>query len=388
MNEATKLMRPQYTLAEYFAGIGLVGLGLHPNWNVAFANDIDPKKYAMYAGYFGETPHYIVDDIFNLAPEQIPNTDLATASFPCIDLSLAGNREGLNGKHSGAFWGFVKILENLRSSRPPLIMLENVLGWLTAHQGHDFFEAIQALNALGYTCDVFVLNAHHFTPQSRPRLFIIGALDHPALSKGQLLSNLQRRSPHLLNDRLLSLLIEHHKLKWMTLDLPTPPSLDKTFSDIAEQLEEDDDQWWSVEKSNYIWQQMAPAHQAKLQSLQTRSSYYYATAYRRVRQGQVRVEVRTDGLAGCLRTPVGGSSKQIVIAVGKGRIRSRWMTSREYARLQGVPDDFPLRVPYLQALWGFGDAVCVPAIRWIGDNALTPLAKHLELGLFTPAGNG
>ena len=54
-------------------------------------------------------------------------------------------------------------------------MLENVLGWLTANKGQDFRESVEALNQLGYTMDVFVLNAHHFTPQSRPRMFLIGA---------------------------------------------------------------------------------------------------------------------------------------------------------------------------------------------------------------------
>ena len=84
------------------------------------------------------------------------------------------------------------------------------------------------------------------------------------------------------------------------------------------------------------------------------------TAFRRVRRDGQRTEVRFDGLAGCLRTPRGGSGKQIVVAAGAGRLRMRWMSPREYARLQGAPD-FPLIGGRNQQLFGFGDAVCVPA---------------------------
>jgi DNA (cytosine-5)-methyltransferase 1 len=86
----------------------------------------------------------------------------------------------------------------------------------------------------------------------------------------------------------------------------------------------------------------------------------------------MRAEVRFDGLAGCLRTPRGGSAKQIVIAVKAGKLRMRWMSPREYARLQGVPD-FPLVGTRIQQLWGFADAVCVPAIRWIDQHVISPL---------------
>jgi len=61
-----------------------------------------------------------------------------------------------------------------------------------------------------------------------------------------------------------------------------------------------------------------------------------------------------------------------VLVAGKGSIRMRWMTPREYARLQGCPD-FPINVDRNEALFGFGDAVCVPVIGWIAENVLTQL---------------
>lgn len=57
---------------------------------------------------------------------------------------------------------------------------------------------------------------------------------------------------------------------------------------------------------------------------------------------------------------------------GKGKVRMRWMTPREYARLQGCPD-YSINVERNEALWGFGDAVCVPVISWIAENVLSQI---------------
>jgi hypothetical protein len=108
------------TVAEYFAGIGLVRMGLEPfGWRVVFANDISEKKYEMYKAFFPDANgHYTVGDIFKVDPRQVPKTTLATCSFPCIDLSLAGNMNGIGGKHSSAFWGFIRILKSQGDSAP------------------------------------------------------------------------------------------------------------------------------------------------------------------------------------------------------------------------------------------------------------------------------
>src|SRR3989304_8504179 len=128
------------TIAEYFAGIGLVRMGLQPyGWQVSFANDISEKKYEMYKAFFPDAEkHYVVRDIFEVDPTIIPNTDLATCSFPCIDLSLAGNMNGIHGTHSSAFWGFVRILREQGRRSPPLILVENVPGWLHSNGGAGF----------------------------------------------------------------------------------------------------------------------------------------------------------------------------------------------------------------------------------------------------------
>ena len=100
----------------------------------------------------------------------------------------------------------------------------------------------------------------------------------------------------------------------------------------------------------------------------------WATAYRRTRDRCATWEVRPDCLAGCLRTARGGSSKQALVEAGRGELRVRWLTVREYACLQGAPDfKVPDDLPRNQGLFGFGDAVCVPAVRWLAEDYLRPL---------------
>jgi DNA (cytosine-5)-methyltransferase 1 len=167
--------RLQKNFAEFFAGIGLMRMGLErAGWRIAFANDIDEDKWQMYRDHFGDTGEFIVDDIHKLDASQIPDVALATASFPCNDLSLAGARKGLAGEQSSAFWGFVDILTKLGHRRPPMVLLENVTGFLTSHDGNDFRDALLALNRLGYAVDAFIIDAVRFVPQSRQRLFIVG----------------------------------------------------------------------------------------------------------------------------------------------------------------------------------------------------------------------
>ena len=112
-----------------------------------------------------------------------------------------------------------------------------------------------------------------------------------------------------------------------------------------------------------------------LESSKDNNKYFYGTLYRRVRNGTTFAELRYDGIAGCLRTPRGGSSKQIIVRSGKGENRFRWMTPREYGRLQGVPDDFWTPENNNKAYFGYGDAVCVPAISWIEKSILRKLTK-------------
>jgi len=366
------------TAVEYFAGIGLIRMGLQPHgWQVVFANDISEKKHEMYRTFFSDAEaHYVVGDVFDVDPASVPLAALATCSFPCIDLSLAGNMKGMiNGDHSSAFWGFVEILEAQAKSAPPLVLLENVPGWLYSNKGLDFRTTVQALNELGYACDVFTLNALRFTPQSRLRVFLVGM--RLPINHNTAVELILTRPKSLLSDRLRRSVIANKDLQWFYNGIPEPPMLKSAgLSGIIEQMRDSDTRWWPNHQVNRHLAMMKEPHRERVEQLAQGAHFSYRTFYRRRREGQQRAEVRNDDLSGCLRTAVGGSGKQFLIKAGRGSIKMRVMTAREYARLQGVPDEYPITADGVQALTGFGDAVCVPVISWIAKHVLNPLAQN------------
>jgi len=361
--------------AEFFAGIGLVRLALEgQGWDVVFANDIDPNKLEMYKANF-DASHFKLGDIHDLKPSEIPDCDLFTASFPCNDLSIAGAWEGLSGKESSAFWGLIQILKDLGKRRPPTVMLENVVGFLQSHGGNDFEAALLALNGLGYAVDAFILNAIHWVPQSRARLFVIAKAMPKTAERNPFAMESETRP-----EALLTFINMRQNIRWDISELPSPPKPRLALKDIVEDLPDDDPHWWNKERSEYFFKQFSERHLMAARLMIGQRTYSYATAFRRVRYGKSMAELRTDGIAGCLRTPRGGSGRQILFKAGKGKYQVRLLTARECARLQGVPDDYVIGVPLNKALFGFGDAVCVPAVAWI--------AKHHLKQYVEPSTNG
>lgn len=356
---------PGKTFAEFFAGIGLMRCALEKHgWTAAYANDIDSKKLEMYRQHFGED--FDLRDIHEVPVRAVPSVTLATASFPCNDLSLAGARGGLDGKQSGAFWGLVKLLEAMRSRRPPLVLLENVTGFLTSHRGRDFEDALLALNRLGYAVDAFILDAVHFLPQSRQRLFVIGQRSGSSESADLRISDV--RPPNLI-----AFIAKNTHIRWRIRNLPPQPASELQLADL---LDEEPSDWWPPARAKYLLDQMSPRHRAQANHMIAGSCWSYGTVFRRMRNGKSMAELRTDGIAGCLRTPRGGSGRQILFKAGEGRYFARLLTPRECARLMGA-DDYRISVRGNQALFGFGDAVCVPVIEWIAQNYLNPLIGEL-----------
>ncbi|MBV9232176.1 MAG: DNA (cytosine-5-)-methyltransferase [Chloroflexi bacterium] len=368
-HETLEVLR-QKSFAEFFAGIGLVRAGLERQaWSVALANDIDPIKHEMYKGHFTDAEkHFLLNDIHNLDVTTMPPVTLATASFPCKDLSIAGSRGGLNGTSSSAFWGFIQVLERWNQHRPPLVMLENVVGFLNANNGKDFEQALLALNNLGYRVDAFILDAVNFVPQSRERLFVIGLAENifPTKSPKEAIFGLQS---NVRPSSIVSFILKHPQMRWNIRQLPSPSKCEQSLDDIVDDPPENDPIWWSHARAEYLLNQMSSRHRMIADQMITGNRWSYGTVFRRMRKGKSTAELRTDGIAGCLRTPSGGSAKQIIFKAGYGQYFARLLTPREAARLMGI-GEYNITVPFDQALLGFGDAVCVPVIEWIAKNYL------------------
>ena len=100
--------------AEFFAGMGLMRAALNRcGIDTVFANDIDKNKASLYKENWGDG-ELRVCDIHKLRGCDVPNVDLATASFPCVDVSLAGYRAGLKGTRSGSVYEFCRTSASMR----------------------------------------------------------------------------------------------------------------------------------------------------------------------------------------------------------------------------------------------------------------------------------
>lgn len=366
--------RRSWHAAEFFAGIGLARLGMSKaGIEVVWSNDIAPTKYALFERNFGisDGHTFLVEDLGAVSPQDLPrNTDIAWASFPCTDLSVAGGRAGLHrGVESSTFWHFIKALSKLGPARPPVVALENVTAFATSHSGRDIASAIRSLNGLGYSVDVLNIDARRFVPQSRPRLFLIGTSSP--------VENVIVPSP--LRPDWLAPIFNDPALRTHQMQLPEPPPL-LTNGLVAhlESLSSDDPRWWSVERVDAFVSSLSELQFERFRELRDADTGTARTAYRRMRQGKPRWELRSDDIAGCLRTSSGGSSKQAVAFLGYGEVRVRWMTPREYASLMGAPD-YPLDgVKEHHAYSGFGDAVCAPVVEWLSVNYLVPLLAGIR----------
>ena len=371
-----RMLRP-FAVAEFFAGVGLARLGLEAaGGRVVWANDVEPVKRTIYEANF-PVGEYVLGDVRGVRADSLPDVDLAWASFPCTDLSLAGERAGLAGAESGLVWEFLRVLEEMGDRRPGVVALENVSGFISSNGGRDVRSTIEALNSLGYTCDAFVVDARCFVPQSRPRFFLVGWVDDasPAptapepTASGVIALDPFRPAP-------VARLFETPGLRMRAIALPTPEPRNATLEHVVERLALDDPRWWPPETQARALAQMEPGHQARLTRLAASPTLVYAAGYRRTRKKGVRVEVRDDGVAGCLRTLRGGSSRQMLFECGAGRVRMRWLTARECARLMGAPDSFVFgEASDSKAMYALGDAVCVPVVEWLTGNCLWGLVR-------------
>ena len=371
----------QHTFYEFFAGGGMARAGLGAQWQCLFANDFDAKKVEAYKANWGDE-EIVCGDIHKLSASDLPGqADLAWASFPCQDLSLAGNGAGLKGERSGSFWGFWQLIHGLKTQRraPKVLVLENVTGALTSNGGKDFEELCRALHALGYRFGALVIDAVHFVPQSRPRLFIVavrGDLDVTGfLGDGEpsafWATSALRRAHEALPPRL--------KAAWRWWDLPKPTGANAVLGDLIEANPTDVDWHTSVQTARLL-SMMSDPSLSKLEAAKKSHSHMIGTIYRRTRPDEngvkrQRAELRFDGVAGCLRTPGGGSSRQIILAVQGESVRSRLLSGREAARLMGLPDDFKLPQNYNETYHLLGDGLAVPVVKFLARGLLDKLSE-------------
>lgn len=364
-----------FSFYEFFAGGGMARAGLGSSWRCLFANDFDKKKGATYERNWGQGT-LVVDDVRHIDPRTLKGTaDLIWGSFPCQDLSLAGGGAGLKGNRSGTFWPFMTVIQGLigEGRSPQMIALENVVGTLTSHKGNDFVAICEALNRLGYRFGALVADASLFLPQSRPRLFVIAIRAdllpiHCGSAPQQPWHTSALRRAY---DQLPTRLAEN----WLWWHMPKPPKRQQSFRDLIEE-HPDSVSWHSAKETRELLSMMSEINLAKVETAKLSGVRMVGGIYKRTRFHHgikvQRAEVRFDDIAGCLRTPAGGSSRQLIIVVEGDRIRSRLISARETARLMGLPDSYQLPAGYNEAYHLTGDGVAVPVVRHIARHILEP----------------
>lgn len=359
---------------EFFAGGGMARSGLGDAWNCVFANDFSEQKARSYRANWGND-HLFVEDINKIpSTSLLGHADLAWASFPCQDLSLAGNGAGLKGERSGTFWGFLRLIQKLRlqDRKPGMIVLENVYGTLTSHDGKDFEAIAKSVAAEGYNFGAIVMDAVQFVPQSRPRVFII-CVDENFVIPNEIIS--ERASPSWHPEKVIcayNALPKRVKNKWRWWRMPEPNQPLITLDNIIEN-DPQGVKWHTKKETQKILSMMTPLNRQKVVTAQQGVQRRVGTIYKRTRDGVQRAEVRFDGIAGCLRTPSGGSSRQTIMVVEGPQIRTRLISSREAARLMGLPETYKLPSKYNEAYHLVGDGVVVPVVAHISQNVLLPI---------------
>lgn len=348
---------------DFFAGSGLVTEAVKPYFAPVWANDICRKKVAVYHANHPRN-HLRFCSIHTVKGTELPQATLSWASFPCQDLSLAGNLQGIMSTRSGLVWQWLRVMDEMKT-RPPIVVAENVAGLVSAHDGAHYRRLHAALVTRNYNVGALFIDAKHWTPQSRPRIFVVGVAqsidltgfctDGPGWAQPHAVQNVARDLAHWV---------------WWSLPKPSPRAL--TLASLIDHQAPCDD----PQRTAYHLSLIPPLHRKRLDHA-AHASELVIPGYKRTRNGRQVLELRFDGLAGCLRTPEGGSSRQLLILARDGALATRLLTVKETARLMGAPTRYKIPGSYNDGYKAMGDAVSVPAVRYLARHLLFPLAQRL-----------
>ncbi|MGD9975146.1 MAG: DNA cytosine methyltransferase [Desulfatirhabdiaceae bacterium] len=352
------------TCLDFFAGSGLVAEGLKGFFQTVWANDICQKKAKVFCANHDRNVFHL-GSIEDVKGTDLPSALLSWGSFPCQDLSLAGNMGGLSSSRSGLFWQWLRVMDEL-PYRPPLAVAENVVGLVSAAKGVHYRELHNALVEKGYKVGSVMIDASHWVPQSRKRIFVVAVdagiprgkfeTDHPGWCHPDSIV----RAAKGLNG-------------WIWWNLPKPPTRKNKLDDLIDFSAPCDE----PEKQERLLQLVPERHREKMITASKNGRAVFP-GYKRIRHGQQVLELRFDGIAGCLRTPEGGSSRQFLVIKDNGSFRTRLLTVKEAAALMGAPKDYKLPGTYNDGYKAMGDAVAVPVSRYLAENLLFPLAELIK----------
>jgi len=309
-----------YKSIDLFAGIGGIRLGFEQTKSVKniFSAEVDRYACQTYKENFGEDPHC---DVTQVNEKNLPDFDILLAGFPCQAFSIAGKKGGFEDTRGTLFFDVARII---KEKQPKAFLLENVKGLTHHDKGKTFKTIINVLEEdLGYTVYSKLLNAKDFgIPQKRERIYIVGFK------------------------------------KEIEFEFPKPVKLKSTVQGILEK---------NVVSSKYY------LSDRYLDTLRKHKARHKA-------KGNGFGYEIVDTLANTL--VVGGMGRERNLVYDhrltdftprtniKGEINREYirkMTPREWAKLQGFPDNYKIPVSDTQAYRQFGNSVSVPVINAIAE---------------------
>lgn len=346
---------------EFFAGSGLASEALKTHFKTVWANDNCVKKQVVYRANHN-TP-FLLDTIENVRGDALPAAQLAWASFPCQDLSLAGNMGGLDAERSGMVWQWLRVIDEMPNA-PSILVAENVVGLVSIEGGAHYQRLHRELVKRGYKVGALMLDAVRWLPQSRPRIFVV------AVKQDIDTAHLESQEPTWAHSKAV---VNAAKglAAWVWWKLPIPSEEAVSLQSLIEANAATDDD----EKQRHLLSMVPANHHKQLKQAEATKVF---PGYRRTRKGRQSLELRFDGSAGCLRTPRGGSSRQVLVLREDKQLKTRLLTVRETARLMGAPDTYKLPGSYNDGYMAMGDAVAVPVVRYLAEHLLAPLIESFK----------
>lgn len=318
-----------FTFIDLFAGIGGTRLAFEAHkGHCVYSNEWDRFCQRTYLENFSEIPH---GDITKVDAASIPDHDILVGGFPCQPFSIAGvskkkslgKEHGFKCKAQGTL--FFDVLRIIETKRPKMFLLENVKNLKSHDKGNTFRVIEGSLKELGYSVVSEIIDARHWVPQHRERIYIVG-FDKEIFG-------------------------ENPKFKFPALPARSPK--------LGSVLKKNTDKKYTL--TDHLWkylQDYKKKHQAK------GNGFGFGLVNRRSVTRTLSARYYKDG-------------SEILIDQGKGK-NPRRLSPPECAKLMGFPKDFQIKVSDTQAYKQFGNSVVVPVVTAIAGEMAKTFKKHVK----------
>lgn len=312
-------------VAGFFSGVGGIELGFEQvGFDVIYSNEID--KNAAETFLKNNNSKLIVDDIYNVKSDDVPDIDVIVGGFPCQAFSIAGYRKGFEDERGEVFFQLARIIKD---KMPRVIFIENVKNLVSHDNGNTFKVIKETLENYGYYLKTMVLNASEYgnIPQNRERVYIIGFFNKDDFENFDEIERLE---------------------------------LKKSINDIVDFDKKVDEKYYYRKEKNIFYDELEKEITKKNTLYQWRRKY---------------VRENKSNLCPTLTANMGTGGHNVPLVLTKYGIRK--LTPKECFLFQGYPSNFELPENLAQShlYKQAGNSVVVPVIKRLAENIKKAIEK-------------